>query len=113
VTPLPASADKELSVRCLIYASSFAANPELSADDRQIGMVMRVYWLGRVNAEFPKTDVVQLIPEVTMRLKAENVESEQEYCGSATADHTADLERGEAQLEIIRAAAAETQKKSK
>ena len=100
-------------MRCLIYASVFGANAELSADDREFATVIRAYWLGRVNAEFPKADVVQLIPQVALRLKAENIDSEQEYCGSDTADHVADLERGEAQLKALRAAAAETQKKPK
>lgn len=100
-------------MRCLIYASVFGADPELSADDRAIATVTRAYWLGRVNAEFPKLDVVQLIPEVALRLKAENIDGEQEYCGSDTAGHVADLERGEAQLEAMRAAAVEAQKKSK
>lgn len=91
-------------MRCLIYASLFAANPKLSADDRQIGAISRLYWLGRVNAEFPHTDLVQFVPEVALRLKAENIESEQEYCGSETAGRTADLERGEDQLERLKAA---------
>jgi hypothetical protein len=110
---LPASADKELSVRCLIYVSAFAANPQLSAEDRQLAPLMRGYWLGRVNTEFPKADVVQLLPEVAVRLKAENIRSEQQYCGSEMADHIADLERGEAQLEILEKAAVEAEKKSK
>lgn len=74
---------------------------------------MRAYWLGRVNAEFPGQDAVELIPAVALRLNSEAVASEQEYCGSATADHVADLERGEARMAILREAASKVLKDKK
>lgn len=93
-TPLPASADKELSIRCLIEANLLAMNEKASAEDRQIGQVGTLYWLGRVNTEFPDRDVVKLIPDVLTRLKTENLDKEAEYCGSELAGRTADMDRG-------------------
>lgn len=68
-------------------------NEKDTAEDRQIGQDSTLYWLGRVNAEFPRLDVVKLIPEVVTRLKAENLDKEGEYCGSELAGRTADMNR--------------------
>jgi len=92
-TPLPASADKELSIRCLIQSNLLAINEAESAENRQIGQAGTLYWLGRVNAEFPHLDAAKLIPDVVTRLKTENLDKEGEYCGSELAGRTADMDR--------------------
>lgn len=98
-TPLPASADKELSIRCLIQSNLLAVNEKESAENRQIGQAGALYWLGRVNAEFPRLDVVKLIPGVVTRLKPENFEKETEYCGSELGGRTADMDRASNMLQ--------------
>ena len=111
-TPLPLSADKELSVRCLVYSALLADNDEASAEDKQVGSTSMLYWLGRVNAEYPDSDVEKLVPHAALRLKSENIEKEQEYCGSETAGRSVDMERASKILGKLKQAA-EAQAKSK
>jgi hypothetical protein len=111
-TPLPASADKELSIRCLIQSNLLAANEEETAENRQIGQAGTLYWLGRVSAEFPDVGVVKLIPQAVARLKTENLDKEGEYCGSELAGRTADMGRASGILQRM-LQAAEAQGKPK
>ena len=80
-------------------------NEEESAENRQIGQVGTLYWLGRVNAEFPRLDAANLIPDVVTRLKSENLDKEGDYCGSELAGRTADMDRASGILQKILQAA--------
>jgi hypothetical protein len=101
-----------LPIRCLIQLNLLATNETASAEDRQLGELGTLYWLGRVNAAFPRSDAVNLIPDVAMRMKPENVEQEGEYCGSELAGRISDMNRASGILKRLRQAD-ETRAKAK
>ena len=104
-TPLPASADKELSARCLIQFNLIATNEKASAEERELGEAGTLYWLGRMNAESPDQNAVTAIPDIALRLNSENLKQEGEYCGSEFADRRADMDRAAKRLKELRQAA--------